>query len=1607
MFKKTLSVFLATVLLITACSVGMVGFAANIDYTVQYSVLADALMNDHVRTLTNYKIANTTLENGAEGFDTQANGFAYEHRVTAADDAEGSILKAANTFYYIAENLISTQYGKGYYNPSLLLAHVVEKVKPFISSNTDEVYYEDFYGSRYYPTEEEIAEYNNAVSLIEANNAEVNERNLTQLRVYFIQKDLYSYYNVEAVLKYFMGNTESINAGNWYHRFVFVVETSIDTALQSNGTVKNYSSYELVTRTGVYEWDYARSYNDLKTKAYYAFKAPSAATVWTNYGSEFNLSKNSSNLTETIDGEEGITAAGQAKTFLIKENVDTTTMTYLNTVYNAFASSILVNSDPSNYASWDAKYVMTSDSELKADASNAVLAGYIATLGSTYSNDTLLEVFGDEIGNIVTAAYVLTPSDKMPSRTIYGKTITVSAATLDEIIYDMDGLVTAREGTDNARDALVAGKVATIVSMFFNTSNDIFKDSAVAGLEFSSLHELVGLLLQGLVFRDSIINMLVKLLYPLVVNLIEEKVVGAIGSSAIGNLVSNILTSVLNNNQLAIRPDTLASRLKDDMNAGLYKYDYTVAANILNAAGSNWDNVNFDALTWGVDDAPIATKGEVFLEGLTASLSGFLLLLITVLCGATENSARKNSLSWLSDKTNQFTSWYSKLLINIGQNGVLLRSQGLYCKLLIPLYRILGLTEIKSYNVNGSAKLTGYLTTELYESSVDAKGTNALTKALEPIIYWVTDILGSKPFETLWNVLPNLVYFFIRVSDVSINDDWAEVTNDDYAHHDFDTVQTKSISTILDHVYLDVTLLGGHVYKSSILAFLPENIKGWLSDINKLLNGVLKLEYNTGMVDHEEVAAYAKADYSEIVLPDSAEYAQDPDAYPVELMSYWTDPTGKDIVAEKDDTHETEVKNIVYITRPYQLPQIQEMKLVSCGNVRSDWNTIVVDHPGVVLLYILRFVFTALGYKYNNATDPESDDYIPMLIDCFGFNIDIEVFQGFNVKDIIYNVMLHPDEAIWALLEVFYSHEDGDYLTDKAYTYDVEEINYHNATLLNTSINPTLTYGTKVRYTKYWTQEYAQDVVSNADDFVTNILIMLGMTDFADGIGVYLQRLLNENVFTNKIVNLLFNKIYQLLGGLNTTTGIDIETILDAALDVSYSTSSVATALYNMTGETEAYSAIYHASSWTELFTIDYTTNEDNEQVPVTGDITLDWGIDDASADDKAELFCKTLSALLSPVAFVFRYLLLDENMDILSLVKLPAYAGYQYAVIGLLEALGCPNILTYKQYADKCNPAKDVNADANTIYCILTPILGLLEKVYEAPVDTLLTMLPNLLFIVSIGGLNDIVNNFVHFAYVIIDVLKPIVNAYDILDGLLANIEIGGLSINLSLPLDIDFNALVSDVISTFVGDALEINGVKINLPYIDFHTLCCGTLSKFSSKELRTTVHLDSAGGGDMITALLRLVFDTLFMDENEETIALLVASAAKEGNTLDGYDTETMVMLVDELFSLMQTYDVPDMLLFVVYFLLNKLTPISGTLASRFAATGMSIQSLVASATDVNSFLENVAILAGANGAGTGGTTVDEETQTLSGFSSLIARIKEFFLKVQQFFKNMFRG
>lgn len=1599
--KKILSVFLAVVMLLGVMSLGFTGAASEIDYTAQYRALAIALQNEHVRELANYTITSTTLENGNDGFDQEARGFAYDHRVIASDNEAGDILVASNRFYFIAESLMSYTYGVGCYDASTLVSYITEKIKPYFASTSGEVIYEDFYGERYYPTAEELEAYNNAVSLITAAGAEVSQATLTEFGIYFMEMDDWSYYNVETVLKYFTGNVLKINSGNWFHRFSFIVQTSVNDILEDCDGL-NFASDTLTMRTAIYEYDYKKEYNESKSKAYFSFKQTSLSDVWENYASEFGMPQTSADLTQPENGYPGLLYQGQAANYLIKIEYDNTIIPYFSGIIEKFDTYINKRYDEVNNVKWDSQFVTWTDATVKAHSDTPIILGYAADLANNYSNEALQAVFGNRLGNMVTLAYLfktsypdyfsdseysakgLNSADDVsnPSRTVRGDAQYVATADkLDDIIHDLDALVSPNE--NEVEDVKISNRVATVVSMFLDVGDMLGIEGEV---DYSTLEDLIGKILQELVFSDSIINMLVEMLYPMIVDLLVDNL-GTI--DVIGDTAVDLVEDIIDNNGLAIYPDTLADLLRDR-----YGSTYTVAATILDNAGGDWAKVNFDGIRWGVDDARTDQKAEVFIDALCAALCGFTNLLVCFLCG---NADYLNK-----DRQDISGAKFGKLYdIELVSGLAWLHSQGLYTKLFIPLYRVLGIPE------------NFYLTDEAFEAAVDKDTSSCLENAVRPIVSWVVECVAKKPFETIMALVPNLVHFLSRQGTVSLShqSDWQKpnfATDQEGSHEGFADLQTYSLLDILDNVYLSVVgstlLFGANLYTTSIADLIGDGTLGMLDSLNALLNEIIEFTYDTDDVLSVNIACYS--DYNgNIVLPGSTEYALNPQAYPNAHTGYWSDASNTQFSLEKDADHPFYHDNITYVSKPYYIPAVPEAKLTSCGTVNATTNTIEVEHPGLVFKFLLRYLISALGYRYDLGVEG-----LPTVIECFGLDMESELFNGLTLGDIVANVMLHPDEAICALLELFYSNETGDLYTEQPYTYSVENIDYHEDVLLNKVINPSLAYGADVRYSQYWTREYASDFVSNLGPLVEDVLVMLGMEGMEDGIGPFLENMLNENVFNNDLVNSLFNMIYQLLGGLNESVGMDIEGILSAVLDVNFTPITVARAVDRMIGfETEATRTIKLVETWTGLFdggaAYDPITGE---YTPIIRDVEFDWGLTvneetglslaEENGLSRADAFLRIVSALLSPAAFILKFLFMDYDLSILGLINLPSYAGYQYAFIGLLEALSCPNILTYKEYYEASLDPEC--GDANVIYNLFAPLLGLLDKVYENPIDTILNLLPNLLFFISIGGLNDFINNLIHFVYVLLDILKPIINAYDLLEGLISNIEISGLTINLSLPLDIDINSLISDLLGTLVGDVLTIGDVSLHLPYIDLYTICVGTVEKFNSKEVRDTVHLNAAGGGDLLTAVLRIVCDVLFMEENHKALSQIISNLAEEGR-LDEYDEETLYLVVNGLIGLIEEYEAIDMVLYAVYMLMTKLVPVADTLAPRFHANNMTITDLIDSTSDMDLFLANIQLLLkDPNEQQIPGTATD-----MDAIGSLFDRIKAFFEKIRLFFQQLF--
>lgn len=1611
--KKVISVFLVCVLTVTVFSLGFTGIAASIDLDQQYVYLSDYLKNEYVRDLSNYKVTNTMCKDAYnQGFNTSAKAFAYDHIVTASDNEPSDITKAANRFFYIAESLMSTVSGTGYYTAHLLYEKIINDITPYFDGKL----YVDSKGELYTPTEYELSQYEEAVAVLKAAEYDITLENIKNLAIYdidFIEISEFDYYNVATVVSYFMGTGTYINAGNWYHNYLFAVETSVERVLLDAPDIWSMNNDDLDIYVGLYLWKYQRSFDETRTKAKYFFDACDESEVLTAFGAKYGISAGR-NFNASL-----FNYRGQAENFIMNKHVDSTTVAYLQSVY-AIAEDYITPEGLGEGEKWDAvrgievgkNFAQATNTQLHEWSIGTRLKAEVKELASNYSNDVLNHIYGSRMGNIVRLAYIATANGDLETAvrdtdqlvaTYSSDPYEVDCSKINAFIDNFDNLVNGEDATDEEIET--ASNVAAILKQFFNTNADLFVGTPAYGIEFDNLTELVEQMIVAFLFNDAMMTKIISLIYPLLCKTVIGLFDGLTGWEGLNQTLANIVNGLIEDNDMALYPNALANRIS----AHNPSHYYDTAVTALNNAGEDWDAVVWDNIIWGIDDTiGFDNKADRFVDALSVVLSGVYTLLKLLLCGDREYCSKN--------------AYDLSILSGLGH----MYAQGGYTKLFVPIFRALGLTELASYSPNNC---NGYVSSAVYHNFVGGNETYASRMLVEPLIYWVTDCLAKNPIKEICKLIPNLVNLVTRTSDVEITEDGA-ASGSDIEFTGFSTVQTHNIYTILQHVHINVQVrvigFSAYTLHYDVISLLNTAVNkyNWdmLKSVNTILEGFLDLKYETDEFESSNICAYSNDDGSRIVLPESAAYQTDPDSYPNGHYLVYANGNYTSFSLLQDEDHPYEYTDYNYVEIPYKLPDIEEAKVCGIGTRRSDYNTLVLEETpsipgssdcyGLTLLFLLRYVFSSLGYKYN-----DSVENLPYLIECFGIETDKALVSAVTLGDIVFNGMLRPDDAVCALMELFYEHDTGtlnkETLTDTS-LYPIENVEYYNDVLLDMSINPTLSYGPDVIYSKYWTKERAGEVTGSIGTLINNVLKLLRVSGFENGVSGFVSNLVEDNLFTDSIMNKLFNLIYKLLGGLSDTTGFDIELVLDAALGVSYSPNVIGDRLHKMLGfDPQAVTLLRGAETWADVF-------------PDNSDVDWDWGLDADTAYAEAiaetgysqgEIFIRIASALLSPVDFFADFLLLDKDFEILNLISLPSYAGYQYSVISLLETLTCPaeKILSYQQYYDATvgNTADTDIASCNRFYFILSPILGLIDNLCADPISTVFELIPNLMFFMSIGAVNDLLNNFVHFAYVLLDIVSPVANFYYPLNELLSAVKIKGVALNLSLPLEIDMNQLLGSLITGLLGDSLtlaedEITGAKLNivLPYIDFYTLCVGNLIKYSSKENRVTLHLGGDDGSGILTAVLRLAIEVIFIDENKENIIGYI-SQTTEG--LDDYDRETLMLVMNKMYDLMDQYQLPDIVLFALYYLVTEITPLSGKLADIFTKTDFTFTEFITSIGNIGkeggmtvfiSYVKQVVAAAGiSTESPTGSTTTGEAAM------GLLQKIKTFFEKIITLFKSLF--
>ena len=1827
MLKKTLCVFLAMLMIMSMSSVSLVAFAEDAALQSSYRSLAysffkytnkssgygetyvvDTDSNGYpvtsiVGDMDHYQISNASDEyKYADENENPIRAISYDHKVSAKDNSKGTIRNAVREYLAIADNLMSMEYGVGLYTIPMVADEVSNALK-FTKGDNGEylfldgyTYVEDAVGKIVYRSPEKTYK--------------VVDGEIVELDVDDSWKDkyasgynfitLYEYCNVATIIDYFSGNCTSVNSGSWFHNYSFYCYTDVDTVL----TTETLVNQDLTLRHFTVEWSMERQYDETGLEPQY-FNGGYIVTE---------------DRTETTDIRK--------------------TLVKMQTAFKTYFSKYYSNNFLKN----------VTNGELLAEHYSAIRTYY--NVFSGLSNAAAIAVFGQSAYSYMHLVNQLTPivDPNLPKDPTYWPKHTYEKY-LDESgqpeVYQVDSEKV--ESIVKTIDSLLTNeKLGGIIKSFITLSDPIKAQQA------KTPKDVLNQFICDMLFQDSIVNMLLELVYPMVCGLLDDLLTDDFINTTLKELVdginlASIISGVVDEGEgwqsliyaalssigVTLTPAGMAyvwnrygyldaqygyttmfpefKNMHDHLKAakggitesGLHDTGdyYAIGAERDGYSGDRWKDVDFSKMVWNING-----DKDKFLKALDAVLAP-LAPLLAVLLG--------NSASTISVANVLATPL--KLLLN--DDSI---THNYYNTLLLPVFQVLGINKADH----------GLLTGKEFEAAADAIRSDDSRKPdkisaflnngiLNPLLNWATETVLADPITTVLTLLPNLSYFLtsgallnsINAIEIPIKISHAIVFGAGITVYTLELAELlgddtlgflDSVQGILDLIGFDVDtgipIVGYHaegqsaVYKPGQPGYNPDVTNIPVSEAYISASGNMNLnrdnyEFTTlvkGMDDEGNVTEHAVfndvgwKDWKGNVVTERDEDAGDFATYADPVKEYFrytvTEGEGKDaeevtyMVATKDmlpaEILESGDYDHVYdyetLEAAAALPPVMDYKLQATGAIVTETNcgryTVMQTNDGgwaanerkyikmeigglktegLVLLFLLRYVFSAIMYRPYSGGDFTSDY---TLLDAFGLDAETlngELFAGLRIKDIIDNIALNPDAALSAVLELLYKNEfgslfkvdeNGKVVAGEPYTYDIKEVDYHAKEILSYAEEYNdYSYGTAILYTENWTKEKSEYIVDNLDEIVENVFTMLKM-DGMESLGGFLEDLVGEMLFTNEMLSDLASMLYGLLSDLGGS--IDILAILDAALGVQMTKTAVADALLyefgsdidkggsfeNEDGEIIPVESVYSklvkdetnknkltneanqalAAGNKELYeeklaeaaeygkfsdATFYVTGTvekeviDEETGEPTGEVVsetvnlypLDWGYNNPEIKAQftdAQIFLNAASAILSPFAVLIKFLFMGDDLALLKsdpnsevgLVNIPSYEIYHYAWIPLMETLGATDgLVSFAYYYEKVFGKRDdvpasmesVAQNCDAIYYLFAPIIGLAESVFENPIDVVLNLLPNLLFFISLGGLNGVVNNIAHFAYVLLDILSPVVDAYPIVNSLLSNIRIGEIALNLSLPLDFDFNQLVNQLLEGVLGEALSfdienknivvgseevekevfepildaegneqldedgniigeyvtktvtedvyaVGTLNIKLPFIDFTTLCAGTLQDRRSVSGHTYLYLDTGGGADLITLIFRIVTDTLFFEDNAENIANFLIGFAQLDDEDDNDD------LVMEIFMYLNEKandaNAPDFILNLIYTIYTLLVPIADELGARFKRVDFSITDLFDNIDNMDVLKEYISALMDDGGP---------PNETLSGFARLIKLIQEFFNKIAQFFASIFGG
>lgn len=425
-------------------------------------------------------------------------------------------------------------------------------------------------------------------------------------------------------------------------------------------------------------------------------------------------------------------------------------------------------------------------------------------------------------------------------------------------------------------------------------------------------------------------------------------------------------------------------------------------------------------------------------------------------------------------------------------------------------------------------------------------------------------------------------------------------------------------------------------------------------------------------------------------------------------------------------------------------------------------------------------------------------------------------------------------------------------------------------------------------YSEYQTKDYKFSYPSTVDqDFLKNIPPML---DGLIGSLADLNKLIADAAFKDSTINGMITGIGKALDGVKINDSTNLTALLSQT-GIDYSTKTVAKLLTDESyGKTYANAAavIGSASSWSKVNTS-----------------ALKWGVKDKDS------FFNALAAVMRPFYGVLDVLLNDASLGIFNIVHIPGSNGYSSVVVPLLEAFGCYNIKTQYQYREDINKAYD-----NILLDIVNSLWDKVEDILNAPLQTLMSMLPNLALFIANDGLLQLIENLFTPVSALLDALKPIVNVNTVLTQVFKafKVDLNGLLAKVGLKLDLnidlyDLTAMLKPIIGVDnivpllnqVLGMIKIKGKPLGLELMDIdwfqlasHGKVMTDASQAATYGTRVFVKGDAS---ETLIAVLRYLVEVVNYKDNYSTVTSLV------GSLIGGSDNSSITDVVGTVLNMLK--------------------------------------------------------------------------------------------------------